>query len=90
MASLSHDCATSSVTPSAFVGADRFWPFEFRLGRKTVKRFGVLFTCLNLRVIHIEVASSLKTDSFINALRRFIARIGQSKEMCSKEMVEPL
>ena len=40
------------------------------------KRYGVLFTCLAVRPVHIEVAHSLDTSSFINALRRFIARRG--------------
>ena len=40
------------------------------------KRYGVLFTCLTVRAVHIEVAHSLDTSSFINALRRFIARRG--------------
>lgn len=48
-----------------------------------VKRYGVIFTCLAIRAVHIEVASSLDTDSFINALRRFIARRGQVKELRS-------
>jgi hypothetical protein len=42
-----------------------------------IKRYGVVFTCLVIRAIHIEVAATLDTDSFINALRRFIARRGQ-------------
>ena len=33
--------------------------------------------CLSIRAIHIEVVHSLDTDSFINALKRFIARRGQ-------------
>lgn len=48
-----------------------------------MKRYGVLFTCLALRAIHIEVASSLDTDSFINALRRFISRRGKVRELRS-------
>ena len=34
--------------------------------------YGVMFTCLCSRAIHIEVAQSLETDSFIFLLRRFI------------------
>lgn len=36
-----------------------------------------------IRAVHIEVASSLDTSSFINALRRFMARRGQVKELRS-------
>ena len=51
--------------------------------RSLVKRYGVLFTCLTIRAVHIEVAHSLDTDSFLLALRRFIARRGQVREMRS-------
>jgi hypothetical protein len=47
------------------------------------KRYGIIFTCLAVRAIHIEVSYSLETDYFILALRRFIARKGQVKEMRS-------
>ena len=40
------------------------------------KRYGVVFTSLTTRATHLEIAGDLSTDSFILALKRFIARIG--------------
>ena len=48
-----------------------------------VKRYGVLFTCLSIWAIHIQVLHSLDTDFFINALKRFIARRGPPLQMKS-------
>ena len=72
MADLPHDSVTPSKPPFTYTGVDCFGPFEVKQGRSTVKRYGVLFTCLTVRAIHIEVASSLDTESFINAFRRFV------------------
>ena len=52
-------------------------------GRSETKRYGVLFTCLTIHAIHIEVVHSLDTDSFINSMCRFIARRGQPEQMRS-------
>ena len=41
-----------------------------------MKRYCALFTCVASRAVHIEVTIVLDTDSFIQALRRFIARQG--------------
>lgn len=83
MADLPQDRVSPDEPPFTRVGVDYFGPFEVKCGRSTVKRYGVLFTCLLVRAIHIEVASSLDTDSFINAFRRFIARRGQVSELRS-------
>lgn len=62
-------------------GADCFGPITIQRGRGTDKRYGVVFTCLSSRAIHLEVLSSLSTDSFILALRRFVARRGNVRSL---------
>ncbi|KAL4008191.1 hypothetical protein ACER0C_002043 [Sarotherodon galilaeus] len=83
MANLPQDRLIPDKPPFTNVGIDYFGPFEVKHGRSRVKRYGVLFTCLAVRAIHIEVAHSLETDSCINAFRRFIARRGQVSVMRS-------
>ena len=83
MADLPHERIVPDEPPFTRVGVDCFGPFEVKSRRSMVKRYGVLFTCLAIRAVHIEVASSLDTDSFINALRRFTARRGQVRELRS-------
>ena len=67
--------------PFTYCGVDYFGPWHVQRGRSVVKRYGALFTCLASRAVHIEVADSLETDSFINALRRFICRRGSVREI---------
>ena len=83
MADLPEDRVTHLKPPFTYTGVDCFGPFEVRCGRTKVKRYGVIFTCQALLAVHIEVAFSLDTESFINALRRFIARRGQPEEIRS-------
>ena len=64
------------AAPFTYSAVDYFGPFVVKEGRKDVKRYGVLFTCMSSRAIHIETANTLETDSFINAFRRFQAEGG--------------
>lgn len=43
----------------------------------------VIFTCMSMRVVHIEVIESLNTSSFISALRRFLSVRGPVKTIRS-------
>ena len=65
--------------PFTYVGTDCFGPFYTKRGRAQVKRYGVIFTCLVIRAVHLEVTEDLSTSAFINCLRRFIARRGSLK-----------
>lgn len=72
MADLPEERVMPDKAPFTDVGVDHFGLIEVKRGRSFLKRYGVLFTCLTSRAIHLEVAYSLDTDSCINALRRFI------------------
>ncbi|XP_064472910.1 uncharacterized protein LOC135387742 [Ornithodoros turicata] len=70
--------------PFTYVGVDVFGPWLVRArrtrgGLSNNKRWAVLFTCLCVRAVHIEVIDSMDTSSFINALRRFFAIRGPVK-----------
>ncbi|XP_068242319.1 uncharacterized protein [Palaemon carinicauda] len=69
------------AAPFTHTGVDFFGPQEVKEGRQIRKRYGVLFTCLSTRAIHIERADSLDTSSYINALRMFVARRGNVKKI---------
>ena len=71
--------------PFTYCGVDYFGPFLIKENRKEVKRWGVLFTCLSSRAVHLEVANSLSTSSFINALRRFKAIRGPIRVLRSDQ-----
>ena len=53
---------------------DMFGPFIIRERTSSLKRYCALFTCFASRAVHIEVTCTMETDSFIQALCRFMAR----------------
>ena len=57
--------------------------FIIKKGRKKLKRYGAMLTCLASKAVFIEIANSVETDSFILALRRFVARLGNVRSITS-------
>ncbi|KAM4037007.1 uncharacterized protein ACNLHF_015817 isoform 1-T1 [Anomaloglossus baeobatrachus] len=78
----------STEPPFTNVGLDVFGPWsvvtrQTRGGHANSKRWAVLFTCLSIRAVHIEVIETMDTSSFINAFRRFISLRGHVKHIRS-------
>ena len=69
--------------PFTYCSVNMFGPFIVTVKRSNMKRYGAMFTCLASRAVHIEVTHSLDTDSFIQALRRLIARRGNVRQIRS-------
>ena len=69
----------SQEPPFTYCGIDMFGPILVKEGRKEMKRYGCLFTCLSSRAIHIESTNSLSTNAFIQALQRFVSRRGNAR-----------
>ena len=67
---------TDQSPPFTYIGVDYFGPFEVKEGRRYVKRYGVIFTCLYSRAVHVELCDDLSSDAFINCLRTFISLRG--------------
>jgi len=82
MADLPKD-RTEPVPPFTYSAVDYFGPFYIKDGRKDVKRYGVIFTCMSSWAVHIETMNMLETDSYINALRRFLAEHGPVRQIRS-------
>ncbi|XP_053387241.1 uncharacterized protein LOC123539924 [Mercenaria mercenaria] len=74
--------------PFTYVDVDVFGPWSVvtrrtRGGQASSKRWAVLFTCLTIRAVHIEVIDEMSSSAFINALRRFVSLRGTVKQFRS-------
>ena len=63
--------------PFTNIVVDYFCPFEIRVLRRSMKSWCCFFTYLTTRAFHIEILRSLNTDSCLEAINRFIARLGK-------------
>ena len=59
-------------------GIDYYSSFLVTKGvrRKTRKTWGVIFTCLTYRDVHLDIVNSLSMDAFLNAIEHFMAQYG--------------
>ncbi|XP_026066740.1 uncharacterized protein LOC113048964 [Carassius auratus] len=74
-----------ATPPFTYSGMDCFGPFYVKEGRKELKRYGLLFTCMCSRAVHLEVLDDLSTDVFLNALRCLIAIRGNVSQLYSDQ-----
>jgi hypothetical protein len=73
------------AAPFTYTGMDVFGLWYIKEGPKTLKRYGLIFTCLCSRAVHLETLNSMETNSFIDALRRFVNRRGKVRELRSDQ-----
>ncbi|KAL0171405.1 hypothetical protein M9458_031716, partial [Cirrhinus mrigala] len=62
-------------------GMDCFGPSLVKIGKRNEKRWGIVFKCMTIRATHLDLLTSLDSDSFLMALRRFTARRGKPYEL---------
>jgi hypothetical protein len=62
--------------PFTHTGMDLFGPINATQFRRRVKCYGMIFTCMVTRAIHLELALSLSADACILHLRNFTNRHG--------------
>ena len=83
MADLPESRVVPREPPFSTVGIDFFGPFFVKFKRGTTKRYGCIFTCFTSRAVHLEVAHTLDTNSFLACFQRFVARRGYPKSVYS-------
>ena len=77
MAPLTSFCFPTAKTQFTFAnsGVDFFGPFYIEDSKGILeKRYGLIFTCMVTRAVHLETCPDLNTDRFLNAFRRFCSR----------------
>ena len=69
--------------PFLNTGVDYAGPISLKVGtprsKTIIKGYIAIFVCFATKAVHIEAVTSLTTEAFLSALRRFIARRGRPK-----------
>ena len=64
-------------------GFDFIGPFRVSQCGRDATRYVLLFTCLVLRAVRLEIAENLSTDSTMNCIRRFFSCRGRPRKLLS-------
>ncbi|XP_059091770.1 uncharacterized protein LOC131887232 [Tigriopus californicus] len=84
MADLPPERMAIAKPPFYHTSIDLFGPLEIVVLRNGIeKRWGVIFTCMTTRAIHLEVVPSLSTQDFLNTFRNFLNTRGQPSTVYS-------
>ena len=84
MADLPQSRLAPFTPPFHHTSCDYFGPYRVKISRnKIVKHYAVIFTCLNTRAVHLELAADCTTMEFMQVLRRFYALRGVPALMIS-------
>lgn len=67
----------------AWTGVDYFGSIIVKQWRSTIKRWIALFTCLSIRIVHLEVVYSSSTQSCVTTIRGFVVRRDTHATFCS-------
>ena len=77
---------SSPSAPFQFMSVDLFGPYQVKdevKRRVSMKVWGVLFFCMSSRAIHVELANTLSTESFLLAYQRFTSVRGHPQKIWS-------
>ena len=84
MADLPRTCLEPFTPPFHYTACDYFGPYKVKISRNTTtKHYDVIFTCMNMKAVHLELAVDYSTVEFMQRLRRFFAVRGQPALMMS-------
>ena len=82
MADLPACRVTATNKPFKICGVDYCGPFTFRQNRSVCKAWGLLFTCLCTRCIHVELVTGLDLDNFLLAFPDSLIFVGLLIPLC--------
>ena len=71
MADLPACRVTACNKPFKFCGVNYFGPKLYRQGRNYCKAWDLLFTCMCMRTVHVEIVTSLDLNNFLLAFSQF-------------------